>query len=286
MAANELRNPPDINPRDDRYDGALPAYGITFLRERTFHVERDGPVHAHRDQTQMLVVLAGRLTLRVDEARHRLATGEALVVPMGVSHRMAAAGTSAPLTLLDVRVLAGARHDLCRLVEALPPGRPIALARSTLTQATQELSAAAGATDWRRTPRLLASLWQLVAAFELPETESPQAGERGLADYRLRRAEAFIVQNLAEPIGVDQIAAAAGLSRSQLARLYRQTLGLGPAERLRDYRLSAARRLLANGRMSVKEVAHAVGFRWVHHFIRAYRARRGHTPSLDLGVDD
>lgn len=286
MPPNDLRNPPDINPREDRYDGALPAYGVTFLRERVFRVEREGPLHAHRDQTQVVVVLAGRLTLRVDGVRQRLDAAEALVVPMGVSHRMAAAGTSAPLALLDLRVLAGARHDLCRLVEALPSGRPLGLAQPALDQAAQELSAAAQATGWRRTPHLLSALWQLVSAFELPETEAPLAGERGLSDYRLRRAEAFIVQNLSEPIGVEQIAAAAGLSRSQLARLYRQTLGLGPAERLRDYRINAARRLLANGRMSVKEVARAVGFRWVHHFIRTYRTQRGHTPSLDLGVDD
>jgi AraC-like DNA-binding protein/mannose-6-phosphate isomerase-like protein (cupin superfamily) len=286
VALDEPHNPPDVNPRDDRYDAALPAYGITFLRERVFRVLRDGPLHAHRDQIQVLIVLDGRLTLRLDAARHRLAAGEALVVPMGVAHCLAAAGSTDPLTLVDLRVEAGAHHDLGRLLEALPPMRLLRFARPALAQAAAELAAAARATDWRRAPRVLASLWQLVAALELAETEAPLAGELGATDYRLRRAEAFIMHNLADDVGVQELADAAGLSRSQLTRLYRQQLSVGPAQRLRDYRIHAARRLLASGRMSVKEVARAVGFRWVHHFTRTYRSLRGHPPSSDLGVDD
>jgi AraC-like DNA-binding protein/mannose-6-phosphate isomerase-like protein (cupin superfamily) len=286
VAIDEPHNPPEINPRDDLYDAALPAYGITFLRQRVFHVLRDGPVHAHRDQTQVLAVVDGRLTLRLESTRHRLAAGEAVVVPMGVAHCLAAAGSTDPLTLIDLRVVAGAHHDLGRLLEALPPMRRLGFARGQLAQAAADLAAAARATGWRRAPRVLAGLWQLVAALDLAEAEAPLAGEQGVTDYRLRRAEAFIVHNLADEIGVEQIASAAGLSRSQLTRLYRQQLGVGPAQRLRDYRITAARRLLASGRMSVKEVAHAVGFRWIHHFTRTYRALRGHTPSADLGVDD
>lgn len=283
---SEISNPPDINPREDRYDGSLPAYGITFLRERVFRVFRDGPVHAHRDQTQVLVVLAGRLWLRLESTQYKLGPGRAIVVPVGASHFLAATGCGEPLTLIDLRVLSGAHHDLGRLVEALPAARPLSLTQSKLEGAVSALADAADLTGWRRAPALLSGLWELVSALELAETEAPLVGQQGVSDYRLRRAEAFILQHLGDEIGVEDIARAAEISRSQLARLYRKELGLGPAQRLREYRITAARRLLASGRLSVKEVARAVGFPWVHHFIRTYRCLRGHTPSVDLGVDD
>ena len=278
--------PPDVNPREDRYDAALPEYGVAFLRERVFRVVRDGLVHLHRDQTQVLVVLEGRLTLGLETARRRLTVGEACALPAAVPHFLVANGSDEQVTLLDLRVTSGAHHDLGRLLEALPAARPLVLSQPALARASAELAAAADATGWRRAPRVLSALWRLVAALELKESAAPQAGQAGVSDYRLRRAEAFIGQNLADEIGVAEIAAAAGLSRSQLTRLYRQALGVSPAARLRDCRIHAARRLLASGRLSVKEVARAVGFRWVHHFSRTYRAHRGHTPALDLGVDE
>lgn len=281
-----MSEPPEINPRQDRYDAALPTYGVTFLRQRVFRVLRDGPRHLHADQTQVLIVLAGRLALRLDSTFLRLAPGEALVVPMGVSHHLVADGDAAPLEILDLRVVGGAQHDVGRTVEALPARKRLKLDPAVLAGAVAGLAAAERTTGWPRPARLLSSLWQLLAALELSHGETPVVGDRGVRDHRLRRAEAFIVQNLAEDVGVDQIAAAAGLSRSQLARLYRQELGVGPAERLRACRINTARRLLASGRLSVKEVARAVGFRWVHHFIRTYNRARGHTPSVDLGVDD
>ncbi len=283
---SETCNPPDVNPRDDRYDGSLPTYGITFLRERVFRVLRDGPLHAHRDQTQMLVVLAGRLSLRLESIQHRLAAGRAILIPVGMPHYLTATGPGDPLTLIDLRVLTGAHHDLGRLLEALPASRPLNLAGPRLAQAASALADAAIATGWRRAPGLLSSLWELVSALELAETEAPLVGQQSVSDYRLRRAEAFILQNLADEVGVEDIARAAEISRSQLTRLYRKELGMGPAERLRECRITVARRLLASGRLSVKEVARAVGFPWVQHFIRTYRCLRGHTPSVDLGVDD
>lgn len=286
MSHPTWRQPPDVNPREDRYDAALPEYGVPFLRERVFQVLYDGLMHEHRDQSQVLVVLEGRLALGLEGARRRLSVGEACMLPPAVPHFLAAGGSDEQVTLLDLRVTSGAHHDLGRLIEALPAARPLVLSRPALDRASAELAAAACSAGWRRAPRVLSALWRLVAALELKEGAVPQAGQPNLSDYRLRRAEAFIAQNLADEIGVDEIAAAAGLSRSQLTRLYRQALSVTPAARLRDCRIHAARRLLASGRLSVKEVARAVGFRWVHHFTRTYRAQRGRTPALDLGVDE
>jgi len=128
---------------------------------------------------------------------------------------------------------------------------------------------------------LLSRLWETMLALKLGDAEAPAAADPGLTDRRIRRAEAYMLEHLSEDIGVDDMARAAGISRSQLGRIFRAQMNCGPAQRLRAHRIETARRLLADGAMSVKEVSRAAGFRWVHHFIRSYRQARGCTPASE-----
>jgi AraC-like DNA-binding protein len=194
-----------------------------------------------------------------------------------------AGGAHTPVRLLDLRLAAGMTTHLTQFVKDLPPGRPIRSDYRGLIRGADSLAHAAREPGWRRVPGLLAALWELLGSLRIADADAPAAADPGLVDRRLRRAEAYMLEHLAEDIGVDEIAAAAGVSRSQLSRLYRRELGVGPAERLRAYRIEAARRLLVDGTMSVKQVARAVGFRWVHHFVRTYGRVRGCVPSAERG---
>ena len=82
-----------------------------------------------------------------------------------------------------------------------------------------------------------------------------------------------------ETFGVEALAAAVGLSRSQLHRRLRETLDVTPSEALRTMRLERAAQLLAVRAGTVSEVAYAVGFKSVSHFSNAFAERFGHRPS-------
>ena len=104
-------------------------------------------------------------------------------------------------------------------------------------------------------------------------------GNRSLmiAPTKLKRAEEFIVSNLAIEVSLQDIANAAGMSLFHFAKAFKQATGQSPYQYVKEQRLRHARALL-HGSMPIGEVAKAVGFS--HSYFTAVFARRmGMTPS-------
>ncbi len=87
-----------------------------------------------------------------------------------------------------------------------------------------------------------------------------------------------IRQRMDQPWRVSEIAAAAGLSVTQLERLCRRTLGLSPRALLQRLRVEQAARLLTTSDASAGEIAAACGFYDQASFTRQFRAVVGMTP--------
>ncbi|MBI5255193.1 MAG: helix-turn-helix transcriptional regulator [Burkholderiales bacterium] len=90
--------------------------------------------------------------------------------------------------------------------------------------------------------------------------------------------QAFIEAHLGEPIGLVELAQAAGLSRYHFARLFRNTLGHSPYQHVLQQRVARARRLLRNRALSLSEVALRTGFASQAHFSDTCRRLLGSTP--------
>lgn len=84
---------------------------------------------------------------------------------------------------------------------------------------------------------------------------------------------------------IGEIAAAAGLSRRALERLFRRELGRTPSEVYLARRLDRGQRLLRHTDLPVREVAIACGFVSTPHFCRAYKRRFGLPPGGDRHLD-
>lgn len=84
--------------------------------------------------------------------------------------------------------------------------------------------------------------------------------------------------NLSEPMQIDRLAAASGLSRRQIERLFRTDMGCSPARYYVKLRLERARLLLMQTTIPVVEVAIASGFLSASHFSRCYREAFGCSP--------
>lgn len=107
-----------------------------------------------------------------------------------------------------------------------------------------------------------------------------QSTDRAIvADPEVGAALRFIRDHAAERIGVDDITAASGLSRSTLERRFRAALGRGPLAELLRERVDRAKHLLAETDLPVKEVAQAVGFTDVRHLSTTFRQRTGTSPT-------
>ncbi len=98
-------------------------------------------------------------------------------------------------------------------------------------------------------------------------------------DARFEAAAELINHELDGVWTADRLAGAVGLSSSQCRRLFVQWTGLTPMAYIRQKRVNRARRLLAEGELSIKEIAFRCGFADPLHFSRLFRKIDGLSPS-------
>jgi AraC family transcriptional regulator len=104
-----------------------------------------------------------------------------------------------------------------------------------------------------------------------------------MAPTRLKRAQEFMRANLTKPLSLRDIADAAGMSVYHFARGFKHAAGMPPHRYLTELRLAQARTLLHDPRLSIGEVARAVGS--THsHFTALFARRMGMTPTQFRGV--
>lgn len=109
-----------------------------------------------------------------------------------------------------------------------------------------------------------------------PAIPAPAAG---LTDRQFAAVRELMEARLDEPLPLADLAAAAGLSISQLARSFKTRTGLPPHRYLMRLRIEQAARLLRTGTMPIAEVAIRCGFSHQEHLTRALRASLGTTPA-------
>jgi AraC family transcriptional regulator len=88
----------------------------------------------------------------------------------------------------------------------------------------------------------------------------------------------FCRKNLQRPIGVDDMAKAAGMSRYHFSRKFHQASGMPPAKFLSELRLSRAVELIRAETASITRVATEAGFSDVNYFCKVFRKRFGVSP--------
>ena len=99
---------------------------------------------------------------------------------------------------------------------------------------------------------------------------------------KVRKAIGWIGQNFDQPIKVDDVGAACGMSRASLNRSFREITGLSPLQYQKQLRLLEARRLLIGGEHNVSGAAFAVGYESSSQFSRDYLRHFEASPSQDL----
>lgn len=77
---------------------------------------------------------------------------------------------------------------------------------------------------------------------------------------RIRRTLAYAREHLAEPLGVERLAAVACLSPRQFGRAFRMETGQTPAKAIERLRAEAARPRIEDGREPIEQIARSVGF--------------------------
>src|SRR6476469_9537183 len=95
----------------------------------------------------------------------------------------------------------------------------------------------------------------------------------------LRRAKDLADRNYAEPLNLDELAAAAGVSKYHFLRAFAAVYGVTPAAYLAQRRIERAQDYLRATNLTVTEVCMMVGYSSLGSFSSKFRQLVGVTPS-------
>ncbi len=230
------------------------------------------------DAVEIAVVEAGRVSYRIGERETFVSEGQLMIVPRGVTHATSFLGEVRAFALwlgadFVAEVSDAMGPDVAKL--ALAPGvvgAKTARARTLLGILAEE-TAAAEAGHARAAEALAESV-----VIEILR-QAPRADRRGARDGRVARAIEQMNACFAEPLGIDDLAKTAKMSRFHFSRLFRDETGEAPYQYLLRVRVAKAAELLRGGHCSVTEAALSAGFTDLSRFASTFKKHTGKRPS-------
>ena len=99
---------------------------------------------------------------------------------------------------------------------------------------------------------------------------------------KIRQAKEIILNNMAEPPGLQELADQVGLNLKKLKMGFKQIYGDTVYGFLFDYKMDYARKLLDSGSYNVNEVGLKIGYSTGSHFIAAFKKKYATTPKKYL----
>ena len=123
-----------------------------------------------------------------------------------------------------------------------------------------------------------ARLRHMTALLLVGLTEDICSGESAQLSEPVSAALNFLQTHIAQPVGMDAVAAEVGLSRKQFYLRFRREMGMTPNDYLQRLRLRAAEKLLATTDWTVETVGAEAGFPRAPYFCRVFRNYFGRTP--------
>lgn len=118
---------------------------------------------------------------------------------------------------------------------------------------------------------------RLVCSHSSVSVETPFVSGR-MSGRRLRDVLTFIEDNLNQELPLSAMASAAGLSVSHFKSLFRESVGMPAHQYLIRRRVERAKSLLAEGKMSISQIAFETGFAHQSHLARHMRRVMGISP--------
>lgn len=268
-----------------------PVWSSATCGGEGFLVEEHDPAESHAHNVALLesavfMPLAGGLQLNWQSGRQhvskRIVAGQISILPANLPYsvRLRSAGPSVVVSLADTLLtLAAADQGIFGEIQPVwVHGVEDALLRELVLGLRCELRATAdGGGHYART--LAATLAaHIVRRYS---TDRPALPEQrgGLTASALRRVIQHVQDHLDEQLTLERLAAQAGLSTCHFARMFKVATGLTPHRYVLNCRIARAKRLLAQGRPGLAEVALATGFCDQGHLTRCFRQAVGMTPA-------
>jgi AraC-like DNA-binding protein/uncharacterized cupin superfamily protein len=245
--------------------------GMSRLSCKCWHIGKVGPsrnwsmaAHRHEHFCEFIVILAGQIETRLENAVLSGNPGDVLLYPRMQTHAERAVG-SQPLELLfigwdeaglDVSTLPMIQHDRQGRIQ-------------TLARWIAEIGSPRGTHDHALLNHLLRSIIYAYSA-GCAEPDGEMVG----------RVKRHVSENLSKRLTLDGLADVACLSRYHFVRRFRRLTGVSPMRFVRQARVDAARTLLLSSDLPMRAVAQRVGFADHCQLSRVFKRETGRAPSI------
>ena len=263
------------------------------------------PLHRHHE-LELLVVYHGRLMLHTVSGELELHSGEGVLINAGVMHSLACGeDCSCAYAMFPDELIAPAGSDVSlkyvkpfvmnselayvllteqeewqqRLLQL--SGRlfvllhgysgaqlPVALADSEASSPCYELDI----------QQLLSEIWRELYVNVGEAMRSGVSGNEYVIRRRTQLMIDFIRRSYGSQITLQDIAAAANISKSEAARCFQNCLRTSPVSYLLRYRIEAAEHLLRSTSMTIEAVSFECGFASASYFCKMFQRHTGMTP--------
>lgn len=103
-----------------------------------------------------------------------------------------------------------------------------------------------------------------------------------LPKRRLQQVTDYITHHLEQNLTLAELAEIAQMSPSYFSNLFKQSIGLAPHQYVIQCKIERAKQLLLQGKLTIAEVAHSLGFAHQSHLSRHFKRLVGVTPKAFL----
>ncbi len=271
--ARTVPEPPDYYRGISPLMPGLPRNVLVFNREKPF----GGGIGARHHRFVFVSCLEAGAAAIVDGRFHFLQPGGSMLIFPFQGHNFAQFRRER-VTWLFVTC----EYDSGKCLEALRDS-PVVLDgadRARLGAIVESfLAAGRGAPD--AADELSLKLAGLLSRLARRGPEFRGAGAQELSPHYevVRGAVRFVHEHIEEKFLIADVAESVALSESRLRAVFREMVGVPLGEFVLRSRLNRACALLGRAEMSVSEVARACGFESLYSFSRAFKRRRGVSPS-------
>lgn len=235
----------------------------------------DGRKRGNTPFTVLQHTISGRGSLRYESREVKIGQGETLLLTIPHNHRYwLADGDRWEFFWISMNGIEALRiHEL-----VLNAGGPVLKLKTDTIDKLADCALRL-ITGKSETPGEASSIAYEAAMHLLDDVFGP-SNQAFTEKNTISRTLGYIAENLTAELNVDKLANIAGLSRAHFSRSFASATGLPPGEYVQHQRMRrAARLLIANRDMSVKEIAILCGVPENNYFSKIFRKAYGVSPS-------
>lgn len=255
---------------------ALYPTDIGWFPEARYHY-RSRSHGANEDHLMMCV--GGHGYVIVDDKESHLQAGQILIIPRHIKHRYWAADDS-PWSTYWMHFRG---KESGHFVERMPgPGQPAPVDRETQAEAARLFRDCLDTLDSGYTmPNLIyaaQSARHILSLLLFRNPAFPVAQQTRQLQGRLASTLEFMLENISEPLRLEDFALQAGLSVSHFSEQFRDQTGHSPMSHFTQLKIQQACRLLDLTEKPVKAIAIETGYSDPYYFSRVFKKIMGHSP--------